>query len=128
VLAKAGTGKGTLAMRTISLLLTTAMALLVAGRPAVAQTNEPARPASRPLSRKSADLQEMLESGLKARRPVEFEFIALVVRRVEEGRLPESLVRGTFFWARHKRPFPFPYFERGLKARILRLRIDADLL
>lgn len=66
---------------------------------------------------KSVTLQEMLEKGLKARRPSEFLFIRRVVTQVETGRLPASLVRSTFDYARHKRPYPYPYFERALKTR-----------
>ncbi|HWL74695.1 MAG TPA: hypothetical protein VNQ74_12560 [Burkholderiaceae bacterium] len=66
-------------------------------------------------------LQERLEKGLKARRPSEFAFLANVAKRVEEGSLPRSLVDSTFFWARNKRPYPFPYFERGLKERAKKL-------
>jgi hypothetical protein len=67
--------------------------------------------------KKSADLREMLEAGLKARRPEEFAFIKRVVAQVQTGELPQDLVRSTFDWARYKRPYPFPYFERGLKVR-----------
>jgi hypothetical protein len=78
------------------------------------------------VGKKSADLQEMLESGLKARRPEEFAFIKRVVLLVEIRSLPEDLVRSTFQWARKKRPFPFPYFERGLKERAARLGINVQ--
>jgi hypothetical protein len=70
-----------------------------------------------------ADLQEQLEDGLKARLPREFAFIDRVVALVREGRLPLDLVKGTFQWARSKRPYPFPYFERGLRLRAAKLGI-----
>ena len=66
-------------------------------------------------------LRERLEKGLKARRPKEFAFIATVATRVEEGTLPRSLVDATFFWARNKRPYPYPYFEEALKQRAKKL-------
>lgn len=61
------------------------------------------------------DLQTTLEMGLRARRPEEFAFIGRVVKMVEDGDLPLKLVKGTFNWARKKRPYPYPYFERSLK-------------
>jgi len=69
-------------------------------------------------------LKDQLEKGLQARRPQEFAFIAHVVSRVEEGSLPRSLVDSTFLWARSKRPYPFPYFERGLKVRAKKAGIN----
>jgi len=59
-------------------------------------------------------LQETLEKGLKARRPQEFAFIALIVGLVEEGLLSEGLVRRTFLWARRKPRREFQYFERAI--------------
>ena len=65
-----------------------------------------------------SSLKDTLEKGLKARRPEEFAFIAKVIDLVEQGKLTEKLVRGTFRWAQrqddHK---PFPYFERAIKLR-----------
>ena len=76
-----------------------------------------------PRGVKSANLQEQLEKGLRARLPREFAFINRVVTMVEKGQLPLDLVRGTFDWARKKRPYPFPYFEQGLKKRAARIGI-----
>ncbi|MEY4177894.1 MAG: hypothetical protein RLY70_1468 [Planctomycetota bacterium] len=67
-----------------------------------------------------ADLEQQLKSGLKARRPVEFEFIKTVVQKVKDDELPIDLVQSTFFWARRRQPYPYPYFERGLKERAIR--------
>lgn len=64
-----------------------------------------------------ADLEQQLKSGLRARRPVEFEFIHAVVVMVQEGDLPIDLVQSTFLWARRHKPYPYPYFERGLRDR-----------
>ncbi len=75
---------------------------------------------------KTANLRDQLEKGLKARRPVEFAFIAKVVSRVENDSLPRSLVDSTFLWARAKgtdRIRPYQYFESGLKLRAKRIGI-----
>ena len=65
---------------------------------------------------RSATLQDELEKGLRARRPEEFAFLRRVVKLVEDGQLSLELVRGTFDWARRRRPIvPYPYFERALK-------------
>ena len=71
-----------------------------------------------------ADLKDQLEGGLKARLPREFAFIAHVVDKVESGDLPLEMVMGTFHWARRKRPYPFPYFERALRLRAAQKGID----
>ncbi len=68
--------------------------------------------------KKAADLSETLRFGLKCRRPVEFEFVALVVEKVDDKELPRDLVLSMFDYARRKRPNqPFPYFEAGMKKR-----------
>ena len=66
------------------------------------------------------DLKLQLEKGLRARRPVEFEFVELVVQMVANETLPLDLVKSTFLWARKKAlttPYPFPYFETALRVR-----------
>ncbi len=70
-----------------------------------------------------ADLQDQLESGLRARLPAEFAFIRRVVNLVETDRLPLDLVVSTFQWARRHKRYPFPYFERALRTRAARLGI-----
>lgn len=70
------------------------------------------------------DLEQTLKSGLKARRPVEFEFIRLVVLKVKANELPIELVQSTFLWARRQAAIPYPYFERGLRERAARLGIS----
>ena len=67
-----------------------------------------------------ADLEQQLRSGLKARRPEEFEFITMVVLKVKSKELSIALVQSTFLWARRHQPYPFPYFERGLRERAAR--------
>jgi hypothetical protein len=65
-----------------------------------------------------ADLSETLRFGLKCRRPVEFQFVALVVEKVEQKVLPLDMVLSMFDYARKKRPDqPFTHFQVGLKKR-----------
>jgi hypothetical protein len=68
-------------------------------------------------------LKKTLESGLRARRPQEFAFLALVASKVEDGTLPRSLVESTFFWARRQGRYPFVYFEAGLRTRAKRIGV-----
>ncbi|MCA9152773.1 MAG: hypothetical protein KDA92_25890 [Planctomycetales bacterium] len=76
------------------------------------------------ISVKAANLQETLEKGLRARRPEEFAFLERVILQVDQGQLPLDLVRSTFDWARHKRPYPYVYFERAIKIRAARIGVD----
>jgi len=71
-----------------------------------------------------AELQDQLESGLKARRPAEFAFIQRVVTLVEQGRLPVPLVVSTYRWAESKYKQPFPYFVRALRIRAARIGVQ----
>ena len=70
-----------------------------------------------------ATLKEQLESGLRARRPQEFAFIQRVVTMVDRKQLPLKVVKSTFQWARRKKPYQYPFFERALKIRAARLGI-----
>jgi hypothetical protein len=67
------------------------------------------------------DLQGQLEKGLKARRPVEFAYIAQIITLVEDGDLPRELVDSTFVWARKKRTKRLQYFQFALQARAAKL-------
>ena len=70
------------------------------------------------------DLQTQLESGLRARRSVEFAFIQDVVRLVWNGRLPISVVKGSFHYARRRNlVIPYPYFERVMRLRAQKLGV-----
>jgi hypothetical protein len=71
----------------------------------------------------STTLKKTLEAGLKARRPSEFAFLALVVSKVDDGTLPRSLVESTFFWARRQGRYPYVYFESGLRSRARRIGV-----
>jgi hypothetical protein len=77
-----------------------------------------------PISPGGLDLKNTLEKGLKARRPVEFEFIARVVELVDEGTLPQGTVITSFLWARRHKPYPYPYFEFGLRNQAAKLNIQ----
>jgi hypothetical protein len=72
---------------------------------------------------KNLDLKMQLEKGLKARRPVEFAYVAQVITMVENGTLPRSLVDSTFGYAR-KQPRPLQYFEFALQLRAKKAGID----
>jgi hypothetical protein len=106
-------------------ILLAAGLMLVAGLGGLPRTLAQTADKSR-LNAKTVTLQEMLEKGLQARRPAEFAFIDRVVQQVHNGTLPLDLVRGTFDWARNKRPYPYPYFERALKVRAARQGITVE--
>ncbi len=72
----------------------------------------------------TANLEQTLKNELRARRPVEFEFIHMVAVKVQTKELPAELVQSTFLWARKHRPYPYQYFERGLRVRAQRIGID----
>ena len=50
----------------------------------------------------NASLESVLAAGLKCRRPVEFDFVKKVAKKVNNGTLPHALVESTFFWARRQ--------------------------
>ena len=71
-----------------------------------------------------AELKDQLKNGLRVRRPGDLAFIDRVIEQVEQGHLPESLVKSTFQWARHKTTrYPFPYFAKALRIRAGKLGI-----
>ena len=82
--------------------------------------------ASSTIAADIAELKDQLNSGLKARRPQEFAFIGRVVEMVENRQLPLELVQSTFQWARFKKPYPYPYFESGLRVRAAKLGINIE--
>ena len=82
-------------------------------------------PQDNPGGARIAELQDQLESGLKARRPVEFAFIARVVARVEDQQLTTGEVKSVFQWARRKNKHsPFPYFERAMRIIAARKKVE----
>jgi hypothetical protein len=106
-------------------ILTWALAVSLLGL-AVGQTHLAAQQPSTPegMSGPVIDLKIQLEKGLKARLPREFDFIDHVVGMVDNNQLPRDLVQSTFMWARVKKPYPFPYFENGLRLRAARRGIN----
>jgi hypothetical protein len=70
-----------------------------------------------------ANLRDTLLFGLKPRTPAEQAFIDTVVAKVNAKVLPLDVVISTFQWARPRRPFPFPYFERAMKARAAKIGV-----
>jgi hypothetical protein len=72
-----------------------------------------------------ATLTEQLRFGLKARRPVEFEFIDLVVDRVEQKLLPRDMVLSAMTYAQGKnKDRPYPYFEFSLRKRAAAIGVE----
>lgn len=76
---------------------------------------------------KNLDLKQQLEKGLKARRPIEFDYVAKVVTLVENGTLPRTLVDSTFGYAR-RQPRPLQYFEFALQFRAKKIGIDVPVI
>lgn len=63
-----------------------------------------------------ADLQEQLESGLRAFRKEDKQYIAQVVRLVQQGRLSRGSVNYAYKDAIKRRPsYPLPYFQQVLR-------------
>jgi len=80
--------------------------------------------ASSALGNQTSDLKELLEKDLRARRPEEFAFINKVIKLVDKGALPYSMVSGTYIWARKKRPHPFQYFQYAMRERAGRIGVE----
>jgi hypothetical protein len=72
----------------------------------------------------NASLKETLVFGLRPRTPDDTAFIEMVVGRVEARTLPLTLVIETYRWAQNKRPYPYPFFERGLRIRARQAGIE----
>jgi len=100
------------------------LALLVAS-PSLAQTSSH-KPANQPVAPGGPDLKTTLEKGLKARRPVEFQFIRKVVWLVNHGKMPISVVETNFLYARRKLPYPMPYFMKTMEIRAQQLGVKLD--
>lgn len=61
---------------------------------------------------------EMLEKGLRCRRPEEFTFVRDISQRVEQGQLSRELVLSTYRWAIEQRAdIPFYYFQYAIRLR-----------
>jgi hypothetical protein len=76
-------------------------------------------------------LRDQLRVGLKARTKADFDFIDVVVERVNQGNLPRKMVDSTFLWARNRsriRPTTHPlrpmvYFQPALVLRAKAIRV-----
>lgn len=73
------------------------------------------------------DLKTQLEKGLRARRKVEFEYIAQIIKLVEEGSLPRELVTTTFVWAVRQPSRQLQYFQFALQARVRGAKLNIDM-
>lgn len=74
--------------------------------------------------------EQQLNAILKTRREEERKFIANLVVRVREGKLPSKLIQTSFKWVQKKRPgtnFPFIYFEKVLRIQATRAGIAATI-
>ena len=110
-------------MRRSVLFLTLGLTLATAiNCPRVAFCDSPVGPGTQ------ISLKDMLNKGLKSRRPEDFEYIDAVVLLVDLVVLPESMVRGTFFWARKKYRRPLQYFQQALYLQAKKVGIDAPSL
>jgi hypothetical protein len=69
------------------------------------------------------DLKTQLQKGLRARRPVEFEYINEIIALVESGELPKPLVTTTFVWARKQPARQLQYFQFALQTRAKGLNV-----
>lgn len=75
-----------------------------------------------------ASLKDQLEKGLRARRPIEFQFVGQIVQLVNSGVLSREMVLGSFSWTLKKysrRKYLVPYFEQHLRQRAARAGITA---
>ncbi len=63
------------------------------------------------------NLKTQLQKGLKARRPVEFQYIDEIIDLVEEGKLPRKLVVTTYLAAQRQSRRELQYFQLALEAR-----------
>lgn len=113
-------------MRSLQLPLTLAVVAVAFATttPNLASGEDAVRQGS--VSAEIAGLQDQLNSRLKARRPEEFAFIALVVQKVQQDELPLELVNTTFQWVlknKKKERFPFFYFQTILRIRAAELGI-----
>jgi len=71
-------------------------------------------------------LQVQLEKGLRAMRPQEFDFLAVVEQQVEDGELSADLVNTAFLWARRKPQYRVQYFEKALLQLANRAGVTID--
>ncbi|MHC4399582.1 MAG: hypothetical protein ACYTG0_07875 [Planctomycetota bacterium] len=64
-----------------------------------------------------------IRAALRTATPEENGFVDRAVRLVQQGRLPDALLRSTFLWAKRKPRWKFQYFRRALTLRAARIGI-----
>jgi hypothetical protein len=97
----------------------------------VGQQTSPTSTQGRQLS-----LADQLRTGLKAKTKADHGLLAAVVKAVEEGRLPRSLVDSTFLWARERAKRrskrrelrPIVYFQPALVLRAKKLGLKLPII
>lgn len=104
-------------------LVLAALGLVTAAAQTVSPTSSRVQPRGKtdPAGRQ-VSLYDQLRVGLKAYTKEDLAFIAEVVEKVEEGKLPRKLVDSTFLWARNRykakpngrRLRPMVYFQPAL--------------
>ncbi|MFM7035854.1 MAG: hypothetical protein ACKOYJ_11850 [Planctomycetia bacterium] len=73
---------------------------------------------------RAASLEDRLKAGLRTRLPAEDDFVERVVMLVRTGKIPAKLVDSTYIWAiDRQKEYPFPAFEKALRAQAERLGI-----
>jgi hypothetical protein len=72
----------------------------------------------------TVSLDVQLKKGLRAMRPVEFDFLQEVLDQVDSGDLPREMVERAFLWARRYPRYRVQYFEKTLRALARRRRIS----
>lgn len=80
---------------------------------------------------RQVSLHDMLRVGLKAKTKADFEYIAEVVKLVDEGKLPRDMVDSSFLYARYRyrthptshRLRPMVYFQPSLTARAKKIGV-----
>jgi hypothetical protein len=68
-------------------------------------------------------LKTQLQKGLKARRPVEFQYIDQIIELVEDGKLSRKLVVTTYLAAQQQPSRPLQWFQMALAARARGLNV-----
>lgn len=80
---------------------------------------------------RQVNLYDMLRVGLKAKTKADFEYIAEVVQKVEQGKLPRDMVDSSFLYARYRyrthpgshKLRPMVYFQPSLSARAKKIGV-----
>lgn len=71
---------------------------------------------TRQFAGRTVPLEDQLRNGLRVSRPEQAVFVRLVVRAVDDGRLPQGMVNLVYTWALEKNSrIPFPYFQFAMR-------------